>query len=307
MGRGRRAGAGRLHGIVVVDKPAGWTSHDVVGRLRRLTGEKRVGHAGTLDPAATGVLPVLVGDATKVVEFLSDAPKAYRAEITLGVRTDSYDGDGVVTSVFSDNLPDLPTIESALDTFRGPIEQIPPMHSAIQVKGQRLYELARRGETIERAARPVTIHALERVSWDAPVLTLDITCSKGTYIRSIAADLGEALGCGGYLSDLVRTRTGPFGLSDSWTMAQLAELFGDAPTERWVDVAIHPDEIIRDWPALVVEGAMLDDWTTGRSLEVARPGAMGIRVYDATGNWLGIGRPVGGVTRPWKVVRGPDD
>ncbi|HEV2527837.1 MAG TPA: tRNA pseudouridine(55) synthase TruB [Thermomicrobiales bacterium] len=306
MSRGRRAGAGRLHGILVIDKPAGWTSHDVVGRVRRISGEKRVGHAGTLDPAATGVLPVLVGDATKVVEFLSDAPKAYRAEITLGLETDSYDGDGVVTSVYGGTLPDASVIAAALDAFRGPIEQVPPMHSAIQINGQRLYELARRGETIERETRSVIIHDLEVVAWNEPVLILDITCSKGTYIRSIAHDLGRALGCGGYLSDLVRTRTGPFTLDDCWTLDNLVELFGEGPADVWTDVAVHPDEIVRDWPALVVSGDGLDDWSHGRPLAIPESDDARLRVYDPDGGWLGIGRSSDGKLQPWKVVRGTD-
>ena len=287
-----------------MDKPAGWTSHDVVGRLRRLTGEKRVGHAGTLDPAATGVLPVLVGDATRVVEFLSDAPKAYRAEITLGVETDSYDGDGVVTAVSACSMPDRAVVETALDGFRGPITQIPPMHSAIQVNGQRLYELARRGETIEREPRDVTIYSLDLVSWDPPLLTVDVTCSKGTYIRSIAHDLGQQLGCGAHLSDLVRTRTGPFTLDDCWTIEGLGQVFDDGPADRWVDVAVHPDEIVRDWPALVIRGDSVTDWTHGRSIGISAGDDVRMRVYDPEGNWLGIGRVGERWLRPWKVVRG---
>ena len=303
MGRGRRATNGRLHGVLVIDKPAGWTSHDVVARVRRLTRERRVGHAGTLDPAATGVLPVLVGDATRVVEFLADAAKGYLAEITLGVETDSYDIDGVVTATFDGSLPDEAAIERALEPFRGPIEQVPPMHSAIQVAGQRLYEAARRGEVIERAPRPVTVYELSIVAWAPPVLTVEIACSKGAYIRSIAHDLGRSLGTGAYLNNLVRTWTGPFRLDDAWTLADLAAALGDEPERDWELTATHPDSIVQDWSAAVISDDGREAWRHGRAVDGPEVrGGPGVRVYDRVGNWLGIGRGAVGGIAPWKVV-----
>lgn len=304
MGRGRRATNGLLHGILIVDKPAGWTSHDVVGRVRRLTRERRVGHAGTLDPAATGVLPVLVGDATKVVEFLSDADKGYRAEITLGIETDSYDIDGTVTAIHKDGLPDLDAIERALNSLRGPIRQLPPMHSAIRINGERLYEAARRGETIERETRAITIDRFEIVAWDAPVLTVEIDCSKGTYIRSLAHDLGRALGTGAYLSNLVRTWTGPFQIGEAWALTDLERALGDDPAEEWESMAIHPDTIVRNWPAIVLDSERRTDWLQGRMVPgVAERELAEVRTYDEQGNWLGIGRGSEMGIRPWKVVR----
>ena len=308
MVRSRRQTAGRLHGIIVIDKPAGWTSHDVVGRIRRLTGERRVGHAGTLDPAATGVLPVLVGDATRVVEFLSDANKSYRAEVTFGVRTDSGDIDGEVIAT-SPDIPSREAVERCLAGFRGEIDQIPPMHSAIKVGGRRLYEAARRGEQIERAARRVTISHLELVDWAPPVATLDVVCSKGTYIRSLATDLGDRLGCGAYLSNLVRTRTGPFTLNDAWTLAQLAEAAPDEIVAEWQTTAFHPDAILSDWAAIVLDDANHSRWSQGQPialppLAVTARGADvdRVRAYDAQGIWLGIGRLIDGAARPWKVA-----
>lgn len=303
MGHGRRATSGLLHGVLIVDKPAGLTSHDVVGRVRRLTRERRVGHAGTLDPAATGVLPVLVGDATKVVEFLSDSDKGYLAEITLGVETDSYDIDGVVTSSWAGDLPDRVTIEAAAVAFRGPIQQLPPMHSAIRINGERLYEAARRGETVQRERRAVTIHRLTIVDWTAPVLTVAIDCSKGTYIRSLAHDIGQQLGTGAFLSNLVRTWTGPFGIEEAWTLDELDHALGDDPVAEWETIAIHPDVIVQTWPAVVLDSTSRDDWLQGRT--VAGPATQevnGIRVYDGNGIWLGIGHGSGQEVRPWKVT-----
>ena len=304
MARGRRVTNGLLHGIIIVDKPAGWTSHDVVGRIRRLTRERRVGHAGTLDPAATGVLPVLVGDATKVVEFLSDADKGYLAEITLGVETDSYDLDGVVTSTWSGELPDRATIEAAAAAFRGPSQQLPPMHSAIRIDGKRLYEAARRGETVERQLRPVTIHRLSIVRWETPVLTVEIDCGKGTYIRSLAHDIGQRLGTGAFLSNLVRTWTGPFGIEEAWTMTDLEQALSDDPVTEWESMAVHPDVIVQGWPVVVLDSMRRDDWLQGRIVAgSADPDASGVRVYDSNGNWLGIGHGSGQGLRPWKVTR----
>jgi tRNA pseudouridine55 synthase len=303
MGRGRRATNGRLHGILIVDKPAGWTSHDVVGRIRRLTRERRVGHAGTLDPAATGVLPVLVGDGTRVVEFLAAAAKGYRAEITLGVETDSHDIDGVVTATFDGALPDQSRIERALDAFRGPILQLPPMHSAIQIAGQRLYEAARRGEVVEREQRPVTIYRLDLIAWRAPVLTVEIACSKGTYIRTIAHDLGVALGTGAYLSDLVRTWTGPFSIDEAWTIGDLEQALGEDPDREWPFVAIHPDIIIQHWPAVIIGRTGREAWFQGRPVPgPAMSNEPGVRAYDDDGTWLGIGHGSETGTKPWKVV-----
>ncbi|MDQ3045122.1 MAG: tRNA pseudouridine(55) synthase TruB, partial [Chloroflexota bacterium] len=181
---------GRHHGFLIIDKPAGWTSHDVVARVRRLIDERRVGHAGTLDPAATGVLPIAVGDATRVVEYLTDASKSYVAEVTFGISTDSADGDGRVTRVADARELTADAIASALLKFVGRIEQVPPMHSAVRVGGRRLYELARTGVSVERQPRQVHIFRAELLTWTEQCATIAVDCSKGTYIRSIAQGLG---------------------------------------------------------------------------------------------------------------------
>jgi tRNA pseudouridine55 synthase len=292
----------RFHGILVIDKPSGWTSHDVVARARRLLGERHIGHAGTLDPAATGVLPLAVGDATKVLEYLSEESKTYLAEITFGVETDSYDQDGRVTNVKPADGLSTADVERALATLTGEIDQIPPMHSALKVGGRRLYDLARAGQEIERAPRRITINDLWLVDWRSPVATVIVDCSKGTYIRSLARDLGEVLGVGAHLSNLVRTRTGPFTLDDAWTLAELAEIDLEA---EWPAVAVHPDEVMAESPVLLLAESGASSWVNGGNLGAAGGDEGPVRVYDADGNWLGIGRfdSDRGAWRPVKVVR----
>jgi tRNA pseudouridine55 synthase len=290
-----------LHGYLVIDKPAGWTSFDVVARARRVLGEKRIGHAGTLDPAATGVLPLAVGMATKTLEFLNDASKTYLAEVTFGVETDSYDVDGRVTRVADASGLTVGDVEAALARFRGPVAQIPPMHAAIKVGGQKLYELARRGEEIAREPRPVTFYLLELLKWEAPTATILVDCSKGTYIRSLARDLGDSVGAGAYLSNLVRLRSGPFDLCQAITVADMEAL----PWPwAWPLVAIHPDIPVQDWPALILDAAESRRWQQGSTIPAAGVASGPIRAYDHAGDWLGTGHadPGGAGWRPRKVV-----
>ena len=294
-----------LHGFLVIDKPAGWTSFDVVARARRLLAVRKIGHAGTLDPAATGVLPLAVGHATRVLEYLAVADKAYRAEITFGVETDSHDRDGQVTATHDAAALTREGIETALAGFRGAIAQIPPMHAAIKVDGQRLYELARRGEEVERAPRPVVISRLDFLAWTPPVATLLVECSKGTYIRALARDLGTVTGGGAYLSNLVRTRAGPFTLDAAITLDDLPA--ADLPA-AWPKLAIPSDAVLADWPALTLDAAETIAWHHGK---LVRREAMGdepapqrARVYDSSGHWIGIGLAdeTGRSWRPAKVI-----
>jgi tRNA pseudouridine55 synthase len=296
-----RRGPGRLHGYLVIDKPTGWTSHDVVGRVRRLTGERKVGHAGTLDPAATGVLPVALGLATRSLEFLAGSSKTYLAEITFGVRTDSYDVDGIVQSVGTTEGIDETLLRRSLSNFCGIQQQIPPMHSAIKIDGRRLYELAREGSVIERSPRAIEIHEIELIEWNPPVATVCIDCSKGTYIRSIAHDLGEIFDCGAYLSNLVRLRAGPFTIADAWTLQELAEL---ELVNDWESVAVHPDAALEGFAGLVLGEDETKDWSFGRSIRADEDSPEWVRVYDEHGAWLGIGQNDGALQqwRPYKVV-----
>lgn len=293
---------GRFHGFLIIDKPAGWTSHDVVARVRRLLNEKRVGHAGTLDPAATGVLPVAVGQATKSIEWLEHARKSYLAEIEFGVATDSGDVDGLVIAHGDPGELNAPIVEAALQRFEGAIEQIPPLHSAIKIGGKKLYEHARRGIVIDVPARSVTVHRIVLLSWNAPVAMVFIECSKGTYIRSIARDLGEALGVPAYLSNLVRLASGPFDLSESWSLMEIAEL--DLIAE-WASIAVHPDAAAHDLAAIIASDIEHGDWRQGRTISVDGFVPAGdVRVYAPSGDWIGMGRIEAGesVVRPVRVI-----
>lgn len=296
----KRATRGKYHGFLIVEKPAGITSHDVVGAVRRITGERRVGHAGTLDPAAVGVLPIAVGLATRTVEYLSDSTKRYLTEITFGVTTDSLDGDGQVVDVADASHLTHAVIEAELAHFRGDIQQVPPMHSAIKIDGRPLYERARQGEHIELDARPVTILELELVSWSNPVAEIFIHCSKGTYVRSLARDIGDAVGTGAYMSNLVRLSTGPFTLDDAWQLSELEEMIGQG---YWEDVAAHPDAALHDRPAIVLGSEDAARWRNGLGVDAEVPTGL-VRVYDVQGNWLGVGSSDlhAGVVKPEKVV-----
>jgi tRNA pseudouridine55 synthase len=224
-----------VDGFLDVYKPKGPTSHDVVARLRRASGVRRIGHAGTLDPMAEGVLVVGVGQATRLIEYLVDAPKVYRAEVTFGVETDTYDAEGRVVAERPVAGLTREAVEAALRDFRGEIEQRPPPFSAVSVAGQRLYALARRGEAVVAPARRVTVSRLDLLAWHPPLARLEVECSKGTYVRSLAHDLGQALGGGAHLSALVRLRSGSFTAEDA---IPLDDLEARLRAGRWREVAL---------------------------------------------------------------------
>ncbi len=286
MSRRRRDDAD-IHGLLNVCKARGYTSHDVVAVVRRVLGTRRVGHAGTLDPLAEGVLPLCVGRYTRLVDQLADRDKGYHAEIELGARTTTDDAEGEV--VEQRPVPDLSAaaLESALGAFRGPITQVPPQFSAIKVAGQRAYDVARRGDALELAGRPVTVHRLEVVAWAPPKLTLVIVCSKGTYIRSIARDLGAALGCGAHLTRLVRLWVGNFGLD---TAHSLEEIRAAADAGRVADVLLPADTVLAALPAILVPDERAIDLGHGRPWRagVRQATADPTRVYDTGGRLLGL-------------------
>lgn len=211
-----------MNGILNINKPAAWTSHDVIAWVRKVLREKRVGHSGTLDPLATGVLLVCVGQATRVAEYLMASTKVYRAEAQLGTTTDTYDADGTIVATAA--VPPLTEADlvAALRPFTGEILQAPPAYSAIKQDGVPLHRRARRGEEVRPAPRPVRIHSIELLTWKPPRLTLEITCDPGTYIRSLTHDLGQALGCGAVLTQLIRTRSGHFTVADAVSLDALA-------------------------------------------------------------------------------------
>lgn len=210
-----------MHGILLIDKSPGMTSHDVVRRLRRLLGTRRIGHTGTLDPMATGVLPVAVGDGTRLVEFLMEGEKEYRATLRLGIATTTQDAEGETISEAPWEAVTVLQLEAAAAALRGDILQLPPMYSALKRDGVPLHRLARQGLEVERQPRPVTIRRLELCKIEFPLVEIDVTCSKGTYVRTLAHDLGIALGCGAHLTSLRRTRSGPFREADCLTLDDL--------------------------------------------------------------------------------------
>ncbi len=239
----------------LVDKPEGWTSHDVVARLRTILGERRVGHAGTLDPFATGLLVAAEGRATGLLTALSLLPKRYRATLRLGVATDTQDRTGVpLRSTPAPALPSRAAVDAALGRFRGALEQRPPLFSAVKIGGERLYRAARRGEEVERPTRPIHVYALERAATAEPPeeeLTLDLTVSRGTYVRTIAHDLGETLGCGAHLSELRRLSIGPFDVA----RAGRVEREGGWDAASFRARAVRPEEALSFLPRIVLSTA----------------------------------------------------
>ncbi|CAG0936300.1 tRNA pseudouridine synthase B [Thermoflexales bacterium] len=271
-------------GILILDKPAGLTSHDVVKHVRRATQIRQVGHAGTLDPMATGVLVVCLGQATRVSEYLLGHDKAYHATIRLGVETNTYDADGEVVSTHAVDI-DRAAVEQALAQFRGEIQQVPPMYSAIKREGQKLYELARQGIEIERAARAVIIHSIELRRYQAPEVTVDVQCSAGTYIRSIAHDLGAALGTGGHLTALTRTAAGPFTIDQA---LPLATFEAAAREGRW-RTHLHPiDTALNDWPLVVLSEPERLRALKGAPIFSLKLSGTRCRAHDEQGNLIAL-------------------
>ena len=298
-------------GILNLDKPRGPTSHDIVNRIRALTGVRRVGHAGTLDPLATGVLLVCVGRATRVVEYLMAGQKIYRARVRLGISTDTYDAEGQVVAEAEPGFePSRTQVEAALAQFRGTITQIPPAYSAIKHKGTPLHRLARQGVDVEQIirskARQVEISRLELTAWDPPHCTLETACSSGTYIRSLAHDLGQALGCGAHLAGLVRLASGKFRQQDAITPEQLAQA---AAENRWPDL-LHPIEIaLAHLPALHLDAGAAWRICSGQTVEagecegVRGEGALLARAFGPEKAFLALVTfdSEAGVWRPHKV------
>jgi tRNA pseudouridine55 synthase len=298
-----------MDGVLVVAKPVGPTSHDIVGLVRRLAATKRVGHGGTLDPFASGVLPIFLGKATRLVEYHLGDRKRYRATVCFGATSTTDDLEGALTPA-SGPAPARGAVEAALDAFRGEIEQRPPAYSAIKVAGRRAYALARAGQSVELAPRTVTIHAIEVVDWDEatagePVAIVDVECSAGTYVRSLARDLGEAVGSAAYLGALTRTASGPFKLEDA-TAVDAIRAAAEAGSDR-LAALLQPSDAGLDLPTVTVpESAVV---AIGRGQPIGVPPGVGalepeapLRLVDATGRLLAIARLVGTKLAPDKVL-----
>ena len=276
-----------MNGIVIIDKPAGWTSQDVTARLRRVFGTRRIGHGGTLDPMATGVLPVFVGRATRGVEFFEHAEKTYETELLLGVATDTEDTTGTVRARREVSVTQA-RLDEVLERFRGEIMQIPPMYSALKVNGQKLCDLARKGRQVERQPRPVTIHELTLLSRDGDALRLRVRCSKGTYIRTLCADIGEALGCGGCMQALRRTQAGEYTIAEATPLQQLLEA---AEPETYLrDV----DTMFRGYPGVKLTVNQEKRCRNGNAFSVSLPGGT-YRAYSQSGEFLMLAKVEDGV------------
>jgi tRNA pseudouridine55 synthase len=254
-----------VDGVLLIDKPSGPTSSDVVLRVRRWLGEEKVGHTGTLDPMATGLLPLCLGRATRLSAFLIDADKEYRATLRLGIRTDSADAQGKVVAERPVPAPTAEAIEPALATLRGPQQQVPPMHSAVKVEGKRLYKLAHQGREIARAARSIVVQALVLEELALPFLTLRISCSKGTYVRVLAEDLGERLGCGAHLTALRRLRSGRFVLEDALPLDDLERLAPEARRAQVAERLIPMEQALEGMASLRVDDREAEGLSHGRA------------------------------------------
>lgn len=276
-----------MNGIVIVDKPQGWTSQDVTARLRRVFQTRRIGHGGTLDPMATGVLPVFVGRATRGVEFFEHAEKTYETVLRLGLTTDTEDVTG---TVLTRQRVDVETedVERALEGFRGEIMQVPPMYSALKVDGQKLCDLARKGKEVERQPRPVTIQELRLLHREGTDLTVRVRCSKGTYIRTLCKDIGEALGCGGTMAALRRTKAGAYDIGEAVPLETLLE-------------AEHPERYLRPvdsmflkFPAITLTANQEKRCRNGNAFSLTLPEGT-YRAYSGSGEFLMLGKQENGV------------
>jgi len=284
-----------MDGIINVLKPPGMTSFDVVSHLRAITGIRKIGHAGTLDPMAAGVLPVCIGRAAKAVEFLTDKDKLYRAELTLGITTDTQDITGSILSRITPDIDD-DEIVGAVASFEGKYMQLPPMHSAIRIGGRKLYELAREGKVVERQKREVNIYSakvlhISRENGAIKVL-FDVSCSKGTYIRTLCADVGEKLGCGGCMSFLLRLGAGPFSIDDAVTLEELYQRQQNGTLE---EVVTGVDHVFSGLKAHKLDEALEKKFINGMHVPFSDDGAdkENIRVYGADGRFIALGTIAG--------------
>lgn len=273
-----------ISGVIVIDKPIGMTSHDVVQIVRKGTNIRRAGHTGTLDPRASGVLVILVGPAVRLSEYVSASDKRYQAVIQLGTTTDTYDADGRVLSTTSVDISEK-QFDDVLQSFVGQIEQIPPPYSSVKVKGRHAYDMARNGEEVDLEPRTINVYNLDLLEWAPPEAVIDVYCSSGTYVRSLAHDLGEKLGCGAHLIGLRRTKSGRFTLRDAVPLRKLREAFEN---DTWENLIIPAAEALSDWPAVELTTEQLDIVRHGRRIP-AEPGVGTLaRAISEEGELIGL-------------------
>lgn len=280
-----------VNGILPIDKPAGWTSHDVVAKLRGILHERRIGHSGTLDPMATGVLVVFVGRATRAVEFSEADEKEYVAKAKFGIKTDTQDITGNIIESCDNYSFSEENILEVLNAFNGEIEQVPPMYSAIKQNGQKLYELARKGISVERKSRKILISSIELINANHNEIEFSVTCSKGTYIRTLAHDIGQRLGCGAALSSLRRTRVGNFAISDCLTMDEIEW----ANVENRISQIIHPiDSLFYDKEAVTINTFCERKCLNGAEFPIDIKDGI-YRVYSENGKFMALGNAKSGI------------
>lgn len=277
-----------MNGIIVVNKPLGKTSHDIVYFMRRLTGIKKIGHTGTLDPMASGVLPICIGSATKAADMLTLSDKRYTAELVLGMTTDTQDAEGEVLTECAVNLT-ADEITDAIKSFEGDIEQVPPMYSAIKKDGKKLYELARKGIEVERKKRAVTIHEINIINIDLEnyIVKIDVLCSKGTYIRTLCEDIGVKLGVGAYMNTLVRTKTGRFTIEESHTLDQLAKMKEKGTLS---DAITQVDALFEEYPKIALNEKQTRSITNGIRMSYSGIEGQSYRLYDNSGQFLCVSK-----------------
>ncbi len=286
----RRRNTGRpVHGILLLDKPDGLTSNDALQQVKRLFKARKAGHTGSLDPLATGVLPICLGEATKASAFLLDADKRYQVVCKLGERTETQDAEGDIIETRPVGDYSDADIEAVLSKFRGPQEQIPPMYSAVKHEGQRLYKLARQGIEVERKPRSIVIHELSVVSWESPYLEIEVHCSKGTYVRTLADDIGEALGCGAHVTGLRRTGVGPYDASELVTLERL-EAVADEGLGALDGLLLPVETALAHWPGVNLNGDAAFYLRQGQPVLVPKAPTSGwVRLYEGESRFLGMG------------------
>ena len=294
---GRRHKGRNISGIVLLDKPLGITSNRALQIVKRLYNAAKAGHTGSLDPLATGLLPLCLGEATKVSGFLLDADKSYIGTLKLGIKTSSADAEGEVLETRPVAKYSRKQIDAAIQNFIGDIEQIPPMHSALKVDGQPLYKLAHQGIVIERNARPVHIFDIHVLRHEGDEIDIEVHCSKGTYIRTLAEDIGEKLGCGAHLSALRRTASGPFNLSDSVTLEELEQLTADAAEEGYAaadNLLMPAEDALDDWESVNLSEDAAFYLCRGQAVQVPKAPTSGlVRLFSESKGFLGIGEILG--------------
>lgn len=274
-----------MNGIILIDKPQDWTSHDVVAKLRGILHERRIGHSGTLDPLATGLLVVFVGRATRAVEFAEADSKEYIAGLRLGLSTDTQDISGNVIAECSD-LPDEGAVRRAVNSFIGDIEQIPPMYSAIKIGGKKLYELARKGQSVERAPRKITVSSIEIIGREGGDYLLKIACSKGTYVRTLCNDIGASLGCGACMSSLRRISAGAFSVESAHSIDEVENAANEG---QLVDITLPVDTLFSALPELKVPESTANRLKTGIIIKISAADG-DYRVYSDSGEFLLVGK-----------------